>query len=231
MGQIIQSALSDAWPVFMSRKFVYLVMALVPLAAGFYMTTLPPAVTVNGAPQVYDPRLGFAIDAAFGWGGVAYWFALPAVVRTAEPDFRLTVGQFFGLIGLTLVVGIVCGIASILVIPGIWIGVKWTQIIWCYVFGEQPNPFGASWRITTGQFWETFGFLLLVGLVAVLPILAALILIWLVNASPFLGFILLPIAFLIYVFALNFQLLAGMRWFLQLRERAAGGGRAVTAYS
>src|SRR5579864_2096688 len=107
MGQIIQSALSDAWPLFMSRKVVYLVMAIVPILAGVYLVTLPPAVTINGGQQVFDPRLSTAIQSVFSWGGLAYWFVLPAVVRTLEPSFRMTAGRFFGLIGFALVVGIV----------------------------------------------------------------------------------------------------------------------------
>lgn len=214
----------------MSRKVVYLVMAVVPLLAGLYLTTIPH-VTISGAPQFYDPRLVYdprpsaALESIFIWGGVAYWFALPAVVRTVEPNFRMTVGRFFALIGIWIVVGIVCGVASILVIPGIWIGIKWTQVIWCYLLGEPPNPFAASWRLTNGQFWETLGFLLLLSLTALVPILAAMLLAWIVLTSPYLGFILLPIAFLIYVFTLNFQLLGGFRWSLRLRERERSGMR------
>jgi len=229
LGQIIQSALSEAFPLLMSRKIVYLVMAVVPLLAGFYLISLPPAVTINGGPQVYDPRLSTAIQSVFSWGGIAYWFVLPAVIRTVDPNFRMTAGRFFTILGLAIVVGIVCGIGMILVIPGIWIGIKWSQYVWCYAFGEQPNALSASWRITTGQFWETFGFSLLVSLVAFIPVLAAMLLAWISAASPYVSFVLLPIAFLIYVFALNFELLALMHWFFRLREVSSSAARTATA--
>jgi len=45
------------------------------------------------------------------------------------------------------------------VIPmAIWLGTKIALLEASYVLGERSNPIGASWKLTDGNFWETFGF-------------------------------------------------------------------------
>ena len=249
MGQIIGSAFSDAWPLFMSRKIVYVVLMLIAAVCWIFALNLPPAVTINYGPTM-DPRVSVAIDVASGLGGLAAWFVLPAVVRTIDPSFRMTIGRFFGVLGLAIVIGVVVGVAmgvlyglgfwlmtqgsSLTSILGVvcmidaivfvlWIGIRWSQVIWSYFLGEPPNPFAASWHVTSGQFWPTLGF------VIVLSILTSIVLAiffgiagFLVVALPVAGFVAVPLAMAGYIWLLNVVYLAEIRWFVHLREHASG---------
>jgi hypothetical protein len=72
------------------------------------------------------------------------------------------------------------------------------------------------------MFWPTLGFLVLVGLVTFVPIFVYWLAAGLAYWVPFLGVLLLPVAYLAYVFALHFSILANVRWALALRARFGG---------
>jgi hypothetical protein len=132
----------------------------------------------------------------------------------------MTVGRVFGIIAILIVLGVVVEVGLILlVVPGVYILVKWSQTVWTYVLSEGKNPFGESFEITKGHFWHTLGFALLLGIAIIVPLavvsfLAAAI----AGAVPFLAVLLSPIAFLAYVFVLHVLRLGEMRWMLALRE-------------
>jgi hypothetical protein len=223
VGQIISSAFSDAWPLFMSRRTVYVVFNM--------MSAL---------------------------GGFAAWFVIPAVIRTIDPSFRMTVARFFGLLGLGIVVTVVLGavmgvfyglgfvlflknstvttvFGSILMLGGIivvfWIGIRWSQIAWAYFLGEPPNPFAASWRVTSGQFWPTLGFVIVLSIVtAVVLGIGWGIAAGTVAAIPVAGFITVPLGVALYIWLINVVYLAEVRWFLRLRQLASTGAGALPAH-
>jgi hypothetical protein len=256
MGRIIGSAFADAWPLLAKRKVLYGIFAALAALAGFYATTVPKSFSTSGTmygaqmPSFYygNVQLFIGIDAVVALGQIPIWFVLADVVRTIDPAFRMTVGRFFGLIGISLVCGIALsigaalpyGIALWLLLSAqnatiwvfllflvahvyvFWIGMKWSQIAWTYLLGDPPNPFAASWRMTTGRFWQTLGFLLIVGILTgiILEVVGGLAL-WLGTLVPFLGILTVPLVFLLYVWIVCFAYLAEARWYLQLRTHAA----------
>jgi hypothetical protein len=99
--------------------------------------------------------------------------------------------------------------------------VKWSQATWTYLLSDGENPFGESWELTTGHFWETLGFMTLLALLLTVVLavgffLPAAIAIFV----PVLAVLLAPIALLGYVFADHVAFLAQMRWMLELRRLA-----------
>ncbi len=259
MGQIIQSAFSDAWPLLATRKIAYIVLIVLAAAGGFYGATLPKSFTATGS--VFGQPIGnlyysngqasLGIAVIIWLGLIAAFFAFPAAARTVNASFGMTVGRFFALIGIVLVVGLVAsagtgilyGLGFALMIKGsagatvgamfcfllaivfaFFISIKWSQVAWAYVLAEPPNPFAASWRSTTGQFWQTFLFSILLGIVIVIPLyIVGGIAIWIAIIVPLLGIITIPIGLLAFIFVLNVQYLAQVRWFVHLRERARVG--------
>jgi hypothetical protein len=225
MVDIIQGAFSDAVSLLKTRRTLYIVLGLLCAVAGFFLPTVPMEWAVEGTSQTQMPRLEVAYDVPAMLGGFAVFFIYPSVARTVRPEFRMTVGRFFGVIGVSLVVGIVCVLGFVaFIIPGFWIAIKWSLCIWTYLLSEGKNPFGESWEITTGQFWETFGFSLLLQLATGIPMSIALFaILMLALIVPVLGAVLLPMAFVVLVYTTNVILLGQMRWMLRLRERVGGG--------
>ena len=59
-------------------------------------------------------------------GAIAMFFVLPAVARTVRPEFAMTVGRVFGIIGILIVLGVVVEVGLILlIVPGVYILVNW----------------------------------------------------------------------------------------------------------
>jgi hypothetical protein len=226
MVELIQGAFRDAVPLLKSRRTLYIVMAALCAIAGILLLLLPASETVaaGNSSTTQMPRLQFAFDVPDVLGGLAVFFIYPSVVRSVRPEFRMTVGRFFGMLGVSIVVGVVCMAGFMLfIIPGFWIGIKWSLSLWTYLVDEGKNPFGESWEITTGQFWETFAFFVFLELCIVPMLVVMFIVAALAGVVPILGVVLLPIAFLIYLYALHVILLGTMRWMLRLRERARAG--------
>jgi len=228
MGQIIQSAFSEALPLIRSRIGVYVVMAILCAIAGLTLPFIPasvvaPADAQNAAGSQVPLRLFVALYASEILGALSIFFILPAAIRTVRPGFKMTLGRLVGLVGLGYGVAIAVMFALVLlVVPAFWLAVKWSQYTWTYLIGEGNDPLDESWHMTTGRFWQTFGFFILVAIVALIPIVivmgGAVVLAGFV--APMLGVVLVPIAYLGYVFALSFEMLAQMRWMLHLRERS-----------
>jgi len=257
MGQIIQSAFADAWPLFTSRKIVYLILIVIAALCWVLALNLPPAVS-GPYGAMTDPRLGFALDVVSGLGGLAVWFVIPAAVRTIQPSFAMTVGRVFGIIGIAIVIAVVIGVgmgilyglafwlflksSAVAIFFGalciaaaliyiFWIGIRWSQVVWAYLLSEPPNPFAASWRLTAGRFWQTFGFLI------VLSILATIVLgiVFSIVGSiafvlPVAGFVTVPLGLAVYIWLLNVVYLGELRWFVRLQELASAGARASATF-
>jgi hypothetical protein len=229
IGGIIDRAFRDALPLMRTRTRVYTVLAVLGAVCGIFV---PFAQAVGNLP-VDAVRLELFVQPPNILGAVAMFFVMPAVARTVRPEFVMTVGRVFGIIGVLLTLAVVVDIGFILlIVPGVYMLVKWSQTVWTYLLGEGKNPFGESFEITKGHFWHTLGFALLLGIAVVVPLAviffcAAAI----AGAVPLLAVVLSPIVLLAYVFVIHVLRLGEMRWMLALRELHPGAtvGSAVAA--
>ena len=223
---VIQSAFNDALPLMRSRQRLWIIFAVIAAIGGLLLPFLPDTMqTVNSATGVPQTVPGARFQMAVQWpdflGGIAAFFIIGSVLRTVRPGWHWTVGTFFGLIGIGILLAIALGIGfALFFVPGFYLAIKWSQTAWCYLLGEGKNPFGESWEITKGKFWPTFVFLLFLWLVLVVLLAFTFgIAVALAIFVPFLGIVMLPIAFLAYAFAMHVSLLAQVRWMLGLRAR------------
>ena len=161
MVGIVQGAFVGAWPIMRSRISVYGVLAAIGALAGLSV----PFVHLADPNAQEQWQVQMAVQPANLLGAIATFFAIPAIVRTARPEFRLTFMRILGMLGIGLAIGVVGEIGFfLLIVPGVLIFVKWSQATWTYLLGDGKNPFGESWEITTGHFWETLGFFFLLEL-------------------------------------------------------------------
>jgi hypothetical protein len=194
IGEIIDRAFRDALPVMRSRTPVYGVLAAIAALGGLFL----PFAHAMGSTPVEGTRLQLALQPPNVLGAIAIFFVIPTVARTVRPEFRMTVGRVFGLIGIAIAIGVVVEVGFLLlIVPGVYMAVKWSQAQWAYLLGEGKNPFGESFEMTKGHFWHTLGFSILLALAA--------------------GVVLAPIALLGYIFAVHVAQLGSMRWMLALR--------------
>lgn len=199
-----------------SRMKTYWILAGICALASL---AVPLAYLSHDAQQAWQIRIQWAIQPANALGAIAMFFAIPAAARTVRPEFDMSFGRILGLIGVGLVVGVVAEIGIfLLVAPGIWVLGKWYLATWCYLLSDGKNPFGESWEITTGFFWETFGFAILLSMLVTVTLLVGFFLpVAIAIFVPLLAVVLCPLALLGYVFANHVTALAQMRWMLALR--------------
>lgn len=215
---IIAGAFRDAWPLMRKRMPVYYV-----LAALCALLSLGATAWVR---SVADPSVqtSLRIEAAFQpanlCAAIAAFFALAAAVRTVRPEFKMTFLTVLALIGISFVVGLASELGLILlIVPGVWVAIKLSQATWAYLLASGKNPFAESWEITTGHFWETFAFLIVLSLLVTLVMIVTYFLPAVVGyLVPFSLVILGPVAFLGYLYAYHVAILAEMRWMLELRR-------------
>jgi hypothetical protein len=146
-----------------------------------------------------------------------------AAVRTINPEFRLTVARFFGMLGYMLVamlLTIAAGIA--LVIPAYWVGVKLLLTPYTYAVTDgAPGALNTTWNMTTGYYWQTVGMLLLAGLcIGVLMDAAIFLAVFAVNAMPASIIVFGPLALAVLVWLMHVAALVYVRWVHGLLPRA-----------
>jgi hypothetical protein len=219
MKQIIGSAFSDAPGLLRSRMPVYLVLTMLSVLVGLGVA-FAPFPKDESTPQMGIFVTAYAtIYVSLILGTIAAYFAVPAAARTVRPGFGMTIGRFFGLLGLGYAFALAFEFGLILlVVPGFRFGVKWSQYVWTYLLNDGDDPLDESWRITTGRYWETFGFSLLLALVLGIP----LVVVWgivgvLVAFFPITAIALIAVAFGVMLYLVNVGVLAQMRWMLHLR--------------
>jgi hypothetical protein len=149
------------------------------------------------------------------------FFVLGAVVRTIKPEFRFTFGRV--VVAILLMISVVLAVEigfALLIVPGVWLLGKFALALPAYLLGLEPNPYSASWRLTTGQFWETLGVIVLtivsVGLASfVLSLIAGLI----IALLPIFALLLAPALLYAMIFFQYVAALAQMRWTVRMCER------------
>jgi hypothetical protein len=218
---VIQGAFRDAWPLMRSRMTVYWVLALI--CGALVLVALALGRLADSSVQE-SVRIETAIQPANLCGVIAAFFAIPAIVRTVQPEFKMTFIRILAVIGIGLVVGVVAELGLfLLIVPGIWFGVKLSLSTWTYLVSEDKNPFGEAWEITTGHFWETFGFLFVLSiLVTLVTIVVFFIPVCVAIFVPVSAVVLTPLAFLGYMYVYHVASLGEMRWMLELRRLASG---------
>lgn len=224
IGAVIGSSLDDA--LNLCKKNIQPAGVCIVLAA---LLGVLYAVTRNANSETF----GLAADVCALAAVVVEFYALAAAVRTINPQYRMNVGQFFGIIGYSLLVGLLTLVAALfLIIPAFWVGVKllFTPYTYAVTNGER-DAMGKTWNMTTGHYWATLGFYIVAALVAgVAAVLGELLGFAAAIGAPILAIITFPLAAALFVWAIHFQMLAYVRWttsLLQPVEPAAASALTV----
>ena len=153
---------------------------------------------------------------------VVSMYALAAAVRTIQPEFRLTVGRFFAMLGYMLLVMVLTMAAGIGLVTAYWVGVKLLLTPYTYAVTDgAPGALKTTWNMTTGYYWQTVGMLLLAGLcIGVLMDAAIFLAVFAVNAIPASVIVLGPLALAVLVWLMHVAALVYVRWVHGLLPRA-----------
>jgi hypothetical protein len=183
MGEVLDAG----FKLFRHRFGALMVCALVPVVP---LTILSMIVVASTDPTAFDidstaapgddgsVLVGNLLDRLLT--GAAAALAIAAcfkVISSAYLGERVGAGEslrygltrLFALMVAYIVLSIVVGIGLILLlIPGIFLGVKWSMT-YAAIAGERAGPFagmGRSWELTKGNWWRTFGTLIVVALLS-----------------------------------------------------------------
>ncbi len=179
------------------------------------------------APANAPAALPSALDAAISvfellLVAIAY-YAMAASVRTIHQDFRMTFGRFLGVVGYSLLVGLLTILAGIaFVIPAYWVGVKLAITPYTYLLTDgAPGAVKTTWNMTTGYYWQTVGMFLLAGLcLGVIGYTAFFICAVAVLRLPISAIVLAPLTIAVLVWLMHVQALIYVRWTNGLLPRA-----------
>ncbi|HEV2260813.1 MAG TPA: hypothetical protein VGR69_00795 [Candidatus Rubrimentiphilum sp.] len=215
IGAVIMSSIDDA--LALSKKNIQpagIAIVLAALLGVLFVTTR----SVTSVTFVLGEDI--CIIAAV----VVEFYAIAAAVRTMNPDYRMGVGQFFGILGYSLLVGLLTMVAALfLIIPAFWVGVKLQLTPYTYaVTNGESDALGKTWNMTTGYYWETIGFFIVVAIVAgIVAILGELLSLAAYYGAPVATIVAFPVAAALFVWAIHFEMLAYIRWTASLLQRVA----------
>jgi hypothetical protein len=208
MQRAIGNGFRDALPRMRAQQTKVLVFCAIAAIVGVLAAVAPPSLSdktsgVNAASSVLFAGI-------YALAVVAQYFVMADAIRAVNPAFRMTFVTFL----MTLLIGFAYNIIVevglfLLIVPGIWVGVKFSAWLPMQLQGE-PDGFTRSWQCTTGRFWETilvnivaWGFfgvciwwLLMLGLLAVNALPAAAILVG--PAATVAGYYVATVAWLIW---------------------------------
>jgi len=216
-GDALGGALRDTWPAL--RTWLASAIAIVVLCVGglVIVALLNPPTDGTTTKTLWEAEAMGALVVAFL---AASFFALASAVRTVRPEFRMTVGRFFGVLGyslvasLAIVLGLIC-----LIVPGLYLLVKIGLAPYFYLIGEPGrNPLATAWTRTRDRFWLTAAMIFVSGVILeVLAYAAGGIVAVAALLSPFAGALAIPVAFALFLVAMQFQYNVYMRWVSVLR--------------
>lgn len=219
ISQILSSSFHDAFALAKKNAIVAFVALAVALIAAI-------AVVVSGwrpVGTVFPVALEAWIAPLYLMILVASYYALAAAVRTINPEYRMTVGQFFGFLGYSLLVGLLTAIAGIfLIVPAYWIGVKIMLTPYTYIVTDgAPGALRRTWDMTTGYYWQTVGMTLLAGLCVGVTCYAVFFICGLATYLAPVGLLVFaPIAVAVLIWLMHVQALVYVRWTNSLLPRA-----------
>lgn len=218
IGEVVGSSLRDAASVAKTNLVPAVILILLGTLAGAAGMLLPRD------PQTNLPHVEFFELSINGVILVMTYYAIAAAVRTIEPSYRMTFGRFIGVFGYSLLASIITFVAFLcFVVPAWWIGVKVMLAPYTYALtdGQRGDALKMTWNMTTGCYWQTFGMVLLSGIIAFFAMCAALLVAGFGAAlAPYSAIVLAPLALAAVVWIMHFQALAYVRWVWGLLPRA-----------
>lgn len=211
-----------------------LIVAVMLYVTGSLQGLGPAVITHGGSSSGSIPPAFAAILAAiYLLIFIVSYSSIAASVRTIHPDFRMTVGRFFGTVGYGLLAGVLTMIAGLfLVIPAYWVGPKLLLMPYTYLLTGRGDVLKTTWDMTTGYYWQTVGLLLLSGFcMAIILDASFFACVFLAGAAPAAAIVLFPLAAAILVWTLHVMSLVHIRWTDGLLPRAGmpHGAAAVPA--
>lgn len=229
IGETLGSSIRDAYALARTN----LVPAAICIVAGSIAAYLivPSIAAIQAAaaagPGAPQPAMPPTFTAAIGLFDVLIFvlscFAMAAAVRTIHPEYRMTAGQFFGIIGYSLLAALLMMLAFVcFIIPGYWVGIKLLLTPYTYaVTGGAPGALKTTWNMTTGYYWQTFGMMLAAAFCVGILIDGA-VFACVAGASEFPPsvYVLAPLVIAVLVWAIHVQALVYVRWTNGLLPRA-----------
>lgn len=156
-------------------------------------------------------------------GGAINFFAIAASVRTVNAEYKMTAGQFFGIVGYGLLATLLSGIAALfLILPGYWVGFKVLLMPYTYALTNgAADTLKTTWSMTTGYYWQTVGLVFLEGLCLSLIGYAALFIALLcIGQVPLSIIVVAPLALALFVWLMHAHALVFVRWTFGLLPRS-----------
>lgn len=156
LGEVLAGSLRDIWPALRSWLRWGIAAVIGASAAGIWVVRLtPPAGLRLHGKDLYAFVAGISMGLVIMVA--AQYFALASAVRTVRPEFRMTVGTFFGSFGYSIVVGLIVIFGCLLfVVPGLYALVKLGLAPYVYLLGERgDDPIREARALTRGRFWLT----------------------------------------------------------------------------
>lgn len=223
--QTLSSSFRDAWSLTQKNVVpagILIALGLVASCVLLFTGVLHAIASAPGGVAPVPPgplALLIALDELVV---VVSMYALAAAVRTINPEFRLTVGRFFGMLGCMLLVMLLTMAAGIGLVTAYWVGVKLLLTPYTYAVTDgAPGALKTTWNMTTGYYWQTVGMLLLAGLcIGVLMDAAIFLAVFAVNAIPASIIVLGPLALAVLVWLMHVAALVYVRWVHGLLPRA-----------
>jgi Membrane domain of glycerophosphoryl diester phosphodiesterase len=176
----------DAGFKLFSARFMTLVLCvLVPVVP---LTIVATALQASVDPNAFDLNSTETVDSGTALAGTlvaaAIQFAAAALAVAAcfkaisaaylgeragvSESLRYALGRLLPLLVAYILVVVIVAIGFVLlIVPGVWLATKLSMVFPAVVF-ERKGPFsamGRSWSLTGGNFWRTFGTLLVVFLI------------------------------------------------------------------
>lgn len=224
--QTLSSSFRDGWSLSKNNTVPAGMLIAVGLVAACVLVVtgaLKAAESAPGGVEQLPPgplALLVALDVLVV---VVSFYAFAAAVRTIHPEYRLTAGQFFGMLGYAILVMLITMAAGIaFIVPAYWVAPKLLLTPYTYAVTEgAPGALKTTWNMTTGYYWQTVGMLLLAGLcIGVLMDAAFFACMFAAEAMPASLVVLGPLTLAALVWLMHVTALVHVRWVDGLLPRA-----------